>query len=69
MVSLGLGRHLLVLMALVVNLWIGGDLVEAWLGHYARGGFELAVIFGYLWLVLGLGRLIRQGEGDQPPSQ
>jgi hypothetical protein len=57
---MGFGRHLLVLGALAVNLWIGGDLVEAWVGQYARVGFELALIFGYLLLVLripfGLGR-------------
>jgi hypothetical protein len=54
------GRHLLILGALAVNLWVGGDLVEVWAGHYARTAFELALIFGYLLLVLrmpfGLGR-------------
>ena len=49
---MGLRRHLLVLSALVVNLWLGGDLVEAVAGHYARGGFELLLILGYMVLVL-----------------
>jgi hypothetical protein len=51
---LGLGRHLLVLAALVVNLWFGGDLVQAWLGWDARQLFEFALILGYMWLVLGI---------------
>ena len=51
---MGFGRHLLVLGALAVNLWAGGDLVEAWAGRYARSGFELTLIFGYLFLVLGV---------------
>ena len=32
---MGLWRHLVVFAALVVNLWVGGDLVEAFAGHYA----------------------------------
>lgn len=60
LLGMGFGRHLLVFGALAVNLWVGGELVEASAGHYARGGFELALIFGYLLLVLripfGLGR-------------
>jgi hypothetical protein len=56
----GLGRHLLVLAALVVNLWVGGDLVEAWAGHIARAVFEVVLILGYLALVLRFGDLLRQ---------
>ena len=40
------------LVALVVNLWLGGNLVEAWAGHLARAGFELLLILGYLVLVV-----------------
>nr|ADI17982.1 hypothetical protein [uncultured Chloroflexi bacterium HF0200_09I09] len=57
-VSVGLWRHLVVFGALVVNLWIGGDLVEVVAGPYVRGAFELLLIFGYLWLVVGLGGLL-----------
>ncbi len=64
---MGFGRHLLVLGALAVNLWAGGDVVEAWAGNYARVGFEFALIFGYMFLVLrvpfGLGR---QRPPDSP---
>jgi hypothetical protein len=52
---MSLGRHLLVLAALVVNLWIGGDLIEVWAGHIARAAFEATLIFGYLVLVLRFG--------------
>jgi hypothetical protein len=58
----GIGRHLLVLAALVVNLWIGGDLVEAWAGHIARAIFEGALIFGYLALVLHFGDLMQRRD-------
>ena len=54
---MGLGRHLLVFAALVVNLWVGGDLVEAAAGGMARVGFEALLILGYLWFVIGLGGL------------
>lgn len=64
---MGFGRHLLVLGALAVNLWVGGDLVEAWAGRYARSGFELTLIFGYLFLVLGVPfGLGRQRPPDSP---
>lgn len=53
--SLSLPVHLLVLAALVVNLWVGGELVEAWAGHLARAGFEAVLILGYVVLVLRVG--------------
>lgn len=46
--------HALVFVALVVNLWAGGDLIQLWLGGPARQFFEIVVIFGYLWFVLGI---------------
>lgn len=52
--KLGLVGHLLVLVALVVNLWFGGDLIQAWLGWDVRQVFEFALILGYMWLVLGI---------------
>jgi hypothetical protein len=48
------GTHALIFVALVINLWAGGDLVQLWLGGAARQLFELAVILGYLWFVLGI---------------
>ena len=59
-------RHLLVFLALVVNLWVGGDLVEDFAGGVARVLFELTLIGGWLWLVVGVGGLLRRGE-DEPP--
>ena len=61
---MGLWRHLLVFAALVVNLWVGGDLVEAAAGGMARVGFEALLILGYLWFVIGLGGLLR-GDPDE----
>ncbi|MBX7111219.1 MAG: hypothetical protein K1X87_05145 [Dehalococcoidia bacterium] len=52
---MGLGGHLLVLAALVVNLWLGGDVVEAWGGHALRSAFEAALILGYFAWVLRFG--------------
>lgn len=53
-----LGKHLLLLAALVVNLWLGGDLVEAWAGHAVRSAFEATLILGYLGLVIRFGDLV-----------
>ena len=64
---MGWWRHLLVFAALVVNLWVGGDLVEAAAGGAARWAFEGALILGWLWFVVGLGGLLRgepRGEPD-----
>ena len=41
-------RHLLALAALLVNLWLGGELVAALAGGAARGAFEFALIAAYL---------------------
>jgi hypothetical protein len=51
---IGFGLHVLVLAAIVVNLWLGGDLIEAWAGHFARVAFELLLITAYVVLVVGL---------------
>lgn len=47
-------KHAVILAALVVNLWVGGDFVEMWLGHAVRSGFELVLILGYMVLILGI---------------
>lgn len=52
--GLSLWTHLAAVVALVINLWIAGDFVEAWLGHGARSGFELLLILGYAVFVLGI---------------
>jgi hypothetical protein len=52
LVSTGPFGHLVVIAALAVNLWLGGDLVEARAGSAARHLAELFVILGYLWFVL-----------------
>jgi hypothetical protein len=65
--AVGLWRHLLVFAALVVNLWVGGDIVEAFAGPVVRGAFELVLILGYLWFVIGLGGLLRRSTDEPPP--
>lgn len=65
MERIGLATHLLVLAALVVNLWLGGDLVEGWAGRLARAAFEVALIAGYVVLVLGFRVRGRQGGPDE----
>ena len=50
----GRGVHAAIFVALLVNLWVGGDLVEAWLGHVVRNLFELALIGAWLVLVVGM---------------
>lgn len=45
------------LSALVVNLWLGGNLVETWGGHALRSAFEAVLILGYLAWVLRFGNL------------
>lgn len=52
--GLGWAAHLAIFFALVVNLWFGGDLIEAWLGHLVRVGFELVLIGAWLVLVVGM---------------
>jgi hypothetical protein len=50
---------------LVVNLWVGGDLVEAWAGHIARAVFEAALILGYLALVLRFTDFLRNRDSSR----
>ena len=52
--GLSITTHVAAAIALVINLWVAGDLVELWLGHSVRNGFELLLIFGYAVFVLGI---------------
>lgn len=52
--GLSLWTHLAAAAALIVNLWIAGDFVEAWAGHAARSAFELLLMLGYVVFVLGI---------------
>ena len=45
--GLSITTHVAAAIALVINLWVAGDLVELWLGHSVRNGFELLLTFGY----------------------
>ena len=77
MTALGWATHAAILLALVVNLWFGGDVLEAWLGgarlgHVVRSAFELALIGAWLVLVVGMRvpwkrRAPDDGEGDRRP--
>jgi hypothetical protein len=50
----GWGVHGMVFVALIVNLWFGGDFVEALVGRPARGLFEIGLILAYMTLVVGM---------------
>ncbi len=52
--DIGWGKHALILLAVVINLWVGGDYVEMWLGRWARLAFELCLILGWMTLILGM---------------
>lgn len=52
--EIGFGKHLVIFTAVVINLWFGGDLIEAWLGHAPRAAFEIVMILGYMVLILGI---------------
>ena len=60
-------RHLVIFVALLVNLWLGGQLVEELAGRQLRVVFEVLLILGYLWLVVGIGRLLRDRPDEPPP--
>ena len=69
--EIGWGKHTLVFVAVVINLWVGGDYIEAWFGHYARAGFEMLLILGWLTLIVGMRaplpwRHPKDGEPDAP---
>lgn len=54
MSDIGFGKHMLIFVAVVINLWVGGDYIEAWFGAVARTAFELVLILGYMVLILGI---------------
>jgi hypothetical protein len=64
-------RHLLAFAALLVNLWLGGDLVASLAGGLARGAFEVALIFAYAWFVFGIRvpPVWRRRGDSRPPGE
>ena len=66
--DISLTKHAVILVALVVNLWVGGDYIEAWLGHAARAAFELALILGWMTLIIGMRAPLpwRRRRSDDP---
>ncbi|MCK9485657.1 MAG: hypothetical protein M0R73_02995 [Dehalococcoidia bacterium] len=52
--EIGWGMHSVILVAVVINLWVGGDYIEQWFGHGWRSVFELLLILGWLTLVVGM---------------
>lgn len=66
-----LRMHVLAIVALGVNLWIGGELIYEWVGPVGRTVFEMTLIFAYMVIVLGMGAPFRfwerpgSGEDDQ----
>ncbi len=58
--GLDLRMHVLAIVALGVNLWVGGGLIADWLGVGARTAFELLLILAYLVIVLGMRAPLRK---------
>ncbi|MDA1010947.1 MAG: hypothetical protein O2888_05680 [Chloroflexi bacterium] len=54
MQEISLTRHVVIFLALVVNLWVGGDLIQAWAGPFWRTAFELGLILGWMTIILGM---------------
>jgi hypothetical protein len=52
--DIGITRHIVVFVALVINLWVGGDLIEAWAGTTWRTAFELTLILGWMTIIVGM---------------
>lgn len=52
--EIGFGKHAIILTAVIINLWVGGDYIESWFGHGWRTVFELLLILGYMVLILGI---------------
>jgi len=52
--DLGWGTHAAIFVALIVNLWFGGDYIEAWFGHLVRSVLEIVLIGAWLILVIGM---------------
>jgi len=47
-------KHALIVAALIINLWFGGDLVQEFVGGFARTVFEITLILGWMTLILGM---------------
>ena len=64
-------RHLLAFGALLVNLWLGGDVVASLAGGVARSAFEFTLIFAYAWFVLGMRvpPVWRRRGSSRPPGE
>lgn len=52
--DIGFGKHMLIFVAVVINLWVGGDYIGLWFGRLARTAFEMVLILGYMVLILGI---------------
>lgn len=61
--------HLLVGLALVVNLWVGGGLLYEVVGRYARTLFEITLIFAYLHFAWGYPGRLRPPPEDERPDR
>jgi len=64
--DLDLRMHVLAIVALGVNLWIGGELIHDWVGVWARTLFESSLILAYLVIVLGMRAPLRFWRRPDP---
>ncbi len=60
--------HLVVLGLLIIDLAVGGPLIDQLAGRWGLIGFEFLLILGYMLLVLGIVPWRRSGGGsDEQP--
>ena len=71
--DLGWGMQLAIFVALVVNLWFGGDIIEEHFGHVVRAASEITLIGTWLVLVMGMRAPLpwrrRKPEDEEPPER
>ncbi len=57
-------QHFLIFVALISNLWVGGLLLEIYVGSVLKLIFESLLIFGYLAFVIRLWPFTKNSSED-----
>ncbi|HIE83977.1 MAG TPA: hypothetical protein EYQ00_09095 [Dehalococcoidia bacterium] len=57
-------QHFLIFVALIFNLWVGGLLLEIYVGSVLKLIFESLLIFGYLAFVIRLWPFTKNSSED-----
>ncbi|MDA0815795.1 MAG: hypothetical protein O2924_04410 [Chloroflexi bacterium] len=69
--DIGLAKHIVIFVALLINLWVAGDLIQAWVGPFWRTVFELTLILGWMTIILGMRAPLpwRRAKDDEAGKQ